>query len=210
VIAGLATPALAGTVMGRVDLLEKKDKRSEDASETVVWIEGAPVRPEPGRATVRMQDKEFVPHLLVVGVGSTVDFPNHDVILHNVFSVSGDNRFDLNLYKKPRSASRTFEHPGIVRVYCNIHPQMSGIIVVRDNPFYARARTDGSFAIEGVPPGRYALRAWHERAAAMAASEVVVPDKGEVRAALQLDASKYRRARHKNKYGEDYSSDVRY
>ena len=209
-IVGFAAPAWAGSVAGRVDLLDKKGNRAEDASEVVVWLEGPSVRPEPLRATLRMKDKEFVPHLLVVPVGATVDFPNDDVILHNVFSVSGDNRFDLDLYKRPKSAVRIFERPGIVRVYCNIHPQMSALIVVRDNPFYARARRDGSFLIEGAPAGRFKLHAWHERAAATVSSQIVVPENGEVRAGLQLDASKYRRARHKNKFGRDYSSDTRY
>jgi plastocyanin len=209
-VSGLAAAAGAGTVSGRVDLVEKRGKPAENASEIVVWLEGLPAARQPLRATLRMKDKEFVPHLLVVPIGATVDFPNDDVILHNVFSVSGDNRFDLDLYKRPKSAAKTFEHPGIVRVYCNIHPQMSALIVVRDNPHYTRARPDGSFVIEGVPAGRVTVHAWHERAAASASMPVVVPDAGDARVSLQLDASKYRRARHKNKFGRDYSSDTRY
>jgi hypothetical protein len=74
------------------------------------------------------------------------------------------NRFDLDLYKRPKSGRFTFQNPGVVRVYCNIHPQMSAVVVVRDSPFFAMAQADGSFAIPDVPAGRYVLKAWHERA----------------------------------------------
>jgi plastocyanin len=210
VLAALGTPALGASVTGSVEIVGKKGKRLADASDAVVWIDGIALRPTPVRATVRMKDKSFVPHLLVIPTGSTVDFPNDDVILHNVFSVSADNRFDLDLYKRPKSAARTFERPGIVRVYCNIHPQMSAIVVVRDNPFFARTRPDGSFVIEGVPAGRHTVRAWHERGGSEARAEIVVPETGSVRVGLTIDASRYREAPHKNKHGEDYSSDDRY
>ena len=86
-----------------------------------------------------MKGKAFLPRVTVVPVGSTVDFPNEDPIFHNVFSVSGENRFDLDLYKRPKSGSWTFQAPGLVRVYCNIHPQMSGVVLVRDNAYFVHA-----------------------------------------------------------------------
>jgi hypothetical protein len=139
----------------------------------------------------------------VVGVGSTVEFPNDDPIFHNAFSVSGDNRFDLELYKRPKTGAHVFQNPGIVRVYCNIHPQMSAIVVVRDNPYFARVSKDGSFRIEGVPAGKYTLKAFHERGGE-AAAEVSVPAEGEAKADLKLDATAFKRQQHKNKFGKDY------
>jgi hypothetical protein len=156
-----------------------------------------------------MKGKAFTPRVVVVGVGSTVDFPNEDPIFHNVFSVSGENRFDLDLYKRPKSGSWTFQRPGVARVYCNIHPQMSAVVLVRDNPFYTKAAPDGTFTLEGLPAGKYTLRAWHERGGE-AAAEVSVPAEGNTVAALRLDASTYKQLPHKNKYGKDYSTDEKY
>jgi hypothetical protein len=144
----------------------------------------------------------------VVPVGSTVDFPNEDPIFHNVFSVSGDNRFDLDLYKRPKSGSWTFQAPGLVRVYCNIHPQMSAVVLVRDNAYFARAAEDGAFTIADVPPGRYTLKAWHERAGEV--SQAVTVAEGDVRADLVLDASNYKRASHKRKDGSSYGPGEKY
>ncbi|HEY7515684.1 MAG TPA: hypothetical protein VIC87_14455, partial [Vicinamibacteria bacterium] len=121
----LASSAAAGTVTGVVTVVEKKGKAAEDVSETVVYVDGARGRLPAQKAVVTMKSKAFHPRLTVIPVGGTVEFPNEDPIYHNVFSVSGENRFDLDLYKRPKSGSRTFEHPGIVRVFCNIHPQMS-------------------------------------------------------------------------------------
>ncbi len=199
----------AGSVTGRVQVVDKAGKAAADLGDTVVWVDDVKAKPRPARATITMQGKTFVPKVTVVPVGSTVDFPNQDPILHNVFSVSGENRFDLDLYKRPKSGSVTFQVAGLVRVYCNIHPQMSAIVMVRDNPFFAKAGPDGGFRIEGVPAGRHVLKAWHERGGE-SSTEVVVPGEGEVSAELRLDASTWKRAPHKNKYGKDYSTGEKY
>lgn len=206
----VATPALAGTVNGRVEVKEKGGRAANDLSEVVLWIEGVKARPPAARtARVVMKGKAFSPHVVVIPVGGTVEFPNEDPIFHNVFSVSGENRFDLDLYKRPKSGSWIFQHPGIARVYCNIHPQMSAVVVVRDNPYYVKAGEDGSFAIEGVPAGRYTLRAWHERGGE-AALDVNVPGEGAVGAQLLLDAATFKKVPHKNKFGKDYSTTEKY
>ena len=206
----VAAPALAGTVNGRVEVKEKGGRPATDLSDVVVWIDGARAKlPPAARARVVMKGKAFTPHVVAIPVGGTVDFPNEDPIFHNVFSVSGDNRFDLDLYKRPKSGSWTFQNPGIARVYCNIHPQMSAVVVVRDNPYFVKAGEDGSFAIEGVPAGRYTLRAWHERAGD-GQLEVSIPTEGTVGAQLLLDASTFKRTPHKNKFGKDYSGDEKY
>ena len=205
-----AGTAWAGSVKGTVTVVEKGGRKAADLSETVVYVDGAKAKPQPAKVIVTMKAKAFLPHVVVVPVGGTVEFPNEDPIFHNVFSVSGENRFDLELYKRPKSGSWTFQHPGVVRVYCNIHPQMSAIVVVRDNPYFTKANPDGSFSIDDVPAGNYVLRAWHERGGE-ASLDIVVPAEGQVGAQLALDASSFKRIQHKNKLGKDYSApDERY
>lgn len=207
-IAG-ALPAAAGTVAGSVALIDKGGRRAADLSDVIVYVEGPRAKGKPERATITMKGKEFRPRVVAVSAGGAVDFPNEDPIFHNVFSVSGANRFDLDLYKRPKSASWTFSHPGVARVYCNIHPQMSAVVLVRDNPYFTKAAADGSFAIEHVPAGRWQLKAWQERAPE-AAQEIVVAAEGRVTAQLTLDASQWKRSPHKNKFGKDYKTDERY
>jgi plastocyanin len=208
-LCGMAAPALAGNLSGHVELVQKGGRRATDLSDVVVYLEGVKARPRATRATMAMKGKAFLPRVAVVPVGSTIEFPNQDPIFHNVFSVSGENRFDLDLYKRPKSASWTFPAPGLVRVYCNIHPQMSAVVLVRDNGYFTRAAADGAFSLEGVPPGRYTLKAWHERAGEVSQG-VAIPAEGDVRADLLLDASSYKRVGHKRKDGSDYGPGEKY
>ncbi|MBK5256656.1 MAG: hypothetical protein JJE39_11530 [Vicinamibacteria bacterium] len=202
-----STSAPAGDIVGRVELIEKNGKKAADLSDVVVYVESARGKAKPGRDVVSMKGKSFSPHVLVVGTGSTVEFPNQDPILHNVFSISGEG-FDLGLYKRPKSGSRTFDKPGVYTLYCNIHPQMSALVVVRDNPYFAKAAPDGSFRVEGLPAGDYKVMAFHERAGEGMPVAVKVPATGEAEADLSLDATSYKRVQHKNKYGKDYSLKV--
>jgi len=206
-----ASPAPAGTISGRVELTEKDGRRATDISDVVVYVEGARAKAKaPGpNPSIVMKGKSFTPRVTAVPVGGTVEFPNEDPIFHNVFSVSGENRFDLPLYKRPKSGAQTFQHPGLVRVYCNIHPQMSAVVLVRDNPYFVKAAPDGSFMIEGVPAGKYTLTAWHEKASA--SQEIAVPGQGQITAKpMSLDASGFKPMPHKNKFGKDYSTDEKY
>ena len=113
---------------------------------------------EPGQALHARASSRCAAH-------STVEFPNVDPIYHNVFSVSPANRFDLGLYRSGGSKEKTFDEPGLVRVYCNIHPQMVGFVMVVDSDFAAVTGPDGAFRFDGVPPGSYVVHAWHEEGA---------------------------------------------
>jgi plastocyanin len=204
-----ALPAAAGTVRGRVELIEKGGRPASDITDVVVYVDGVKAKPTPGKSTMAMKGKSFTPRLVVVPVGGTVEFPNEDPIFHNVFSVSGENRFDLELYKRPKSGSWTFQHPGVARIYCNIHPQMSAVVLVRDNPYYTKTAQDGTFEIPDVPSGKYVLRAWHERGGE-AAQDVTVTARADSAVQITLDASSFKRLPHKNKFGKDYSTDEKY
>ena len=193
------------TVTGRLTLLEKDDKQAEDVGQAVIWL--APNTsispPAPVRAEINTADKEFSPHVLVLPLNSTVAFPNHDPFNHNVFSLSEENPFDLGLYGRGETKAVKFGHAGIVRIYCNVHPQMSALVVVRDNPHYSQPSSDGSFNIEAVPAGRYVLHAWHERAPAKT-RDLVVPADGISAIELQLDGRGYKFKPHLNKFGRPY------
>lgn len=115
------------------------------------------------RTTISQRDESFVPRVAAITRGSTVEFPNLDAFFHNVFSLSRGASFDLGRYPKGESRSRSFGTTGLVKVYCNLHSNMSATIVVFDHPFYAVPSEDGSFVLENVPAGRYQLAAWHER-----------------------------------------------
>lgn len=201
--------ASAGTITGTVELLDKGGRRAQDLSDVVVYVDGPKAKGKPARVSVSMKGKEFRPRVVAVQQGGTVDFPNEDPVFHNAFSVSAANRFDLDLYKKPKTRSWTFQNAGVARVYCNIHPQMSAVVLVRDNPYFASAAADGSFTIDGVPEGRWQLKAWQERAPE-AVVEVTVPAEGRVTASLRMDASQWKRVQHKNKFGKDYKDTERY
>ena len=117
----------------------------------------------PMQASIAQKDEQFVPHVVAVTAGSTVAFPNHDGFFHNVFSLSRGASFNLGRYPSGASRSRVVTRPGIVKVFCDIHSQMSAVIRVFDHPWFTTPSEEGTFTIEGVPPGEHTLVAWHER-----------------------------------------------
>ena len=131
----------------------------------VVYLKDVAIRgPLPAtHAELRQEHETFLPHVLAITRGSTVDFPNDDPIFHNVFSLSSAATFDLRRYPRGQSRSQTFPKAGIVKVYCNIHSHMSATIVVRDNPYFAIPDLDGNYELANVPAGQYTLVGWHER-----------------------------------------------
>ena len=142
-------------------------ERQDEFQNIVVYLKSPdlsiPAGEEDPPAQIVQRGETFIPHVLPVVKGSTVEFPNDDPIFHNVFSLSGARSFDLGRYPKGDSRSVTFEKPGIVPVFCHLHSDMAAIILVLDNPFFAVPDAEGQYRIEGIPPGRYTLVAWHER-----------------------------------------------
>lgn len=144
------------------------ETRDDEYRNVVVYIKSdmplAPANP-PGDRVFRMtqQGETFRPHVLPIPVGSTVEFPNQDPIFHNVFSLSATRTFDLGRYPQGESKSVRFDKPGLVPVFCHIHSDMSAIILVLDNPFFAVPGADRRYRIENIPPGTHTLVAWHER-----------------------------------------------
>lgn len=206
----LAVPGIAGRaeeLRGRLQLVGKGGKgpaRGSDVRQALVWFEpasGAPAQP-PKTFVMTTRDKQFVPRTLIVPVGSRVRFPNEDVILHNVFSVSGGNSFDLGLYRRGAGKEQKFDQPGLVRVFCNVHHSMVAYILVLDTPYVATPDAEGRFALAGLPRGPGRLTVWHEQAEP-ATMEVQVPRAEPL--APRLEIVRPRIPPHLNKTGKSYS-----
>jgi plastocyanin len=202
----LALPAAAETLKGKLVLVEKgKVQSSREARNSIVWWQPrTPVKVQPAAAPLEMTTvrKEFLPRVLAVPAGSRVRFPNQDPILHNVFSVSGENRFDLGLYKQGEAKEALLRQPGIVNVFCNVHHSMVGYIAVLETPFYTSADGDGVFELKNLPAGPGTLTLWQERTEPKTI-ELTLPQAGaplEVR----LEVTKARVPPHRNKFGQPY------
>lgn len=194
-------------VAGRVTMLEKGGKPSRDLGAAVVYLEGSGAAARPVTLDIAINNKEFVPRVVVVPVGSTVRFPNHDPFDHNVFSGSEPNAFDLGQYGRGEAKGWIFTAPGLTRIFCNVHPRMVAFVEVMAGPYFAQPAADGSFVIPDVPPGRYVLHAWHERSPE-ATRELTVTAAGASDVELELDARGFRWVPHKNKYGRDYPTNA--
>jgi plastocyanin len=194
-----------GVIRGRVDVrrtprvIERRPNVNDlgmhaihdapDLRRSVVYLESAPALafpdPEPQRATMDQRNETFVPHVLAITVGTTVDFPNSDNTYHNVFSLRAP-RFDLGRYAAGRSKSVRFDRPGIVRVFCEIHSHMSAFILVFNHRYFAVTGADGRYQIGRVPAGRYTLVAWNEGAIRESRPVVIPEDGGAVEADFAL------------------------
>lgn len=212
IVSAVAGARAEGQVTGRIVILEKDNKPSQDLGDAVLYLEGPALTAaaaKPANVEIAITDKTYAPHVVVVSVGSTVRFPNHDPFNHNVFSLSEPNQFDLGLYGRGEAKSHTFTNPGLVRVYCNVHPRMVAYVQVMANRYYAQPGTDGSFTVENVPPGRYRLHVWHERIPTEIVKDVTAgPGGTEPAVQIALNARGYRWEPHRNKYGRNYPTNA--
>jgi plastocyanin len=190
--------------------------RASDDSDVVVWLksldstvtDAAAAREPAKRPQVIQKNKSFHPHLTVVRVGAVVDFPNHDPFFHNVFSLFDGKRFDLGLYEAGATNSVRFDHPGVSYLFCNIHPEMSAIVVAVDTPYYAASDKRGTVSIAGPPDGKYELHVWFERSTPEALKGLtrivhLSSDSRDLGTIVVPEDPAFTPA-HKNKYGQDY------
>ena len=110
---------------------------------------------------IEQRHETFVPHVLAVAIGTAIDFPNHDPLLHNVFSASPAKKFDLGMYDQGQTRTVTFDTAGVVRIGCNVHPKMEAFVVVHTNPYVGVTDAQGSYTIAGAPAGSYQVHIWH-------------------------------------------------
>jgi hypothetical protein len=193
-----------GSIVGTIEILDRGGKKGP-AADAVVWIPGLLAASPRGVARLVQRNKQFEPHVVAVGKGGSVSFPNMDRVFHNVFSRTPGADFDLGLYKSGSAKDHAFPRPGVVRVFCNIHPEMTGYVIVLDQPDPVFALTDaaGKARLSGVPAGSYHVRLWHEKGGEQELSVDVAAGREATFGAV-LDGSRWRREPHKNKNGEDY------
>lgn len=193
-----------------------KNARLHQAGEAVFWLVpvgksasgGVPAAaPDSARPQLVQRNKSFEPHLLVVPVGSVVQFPNRDPFFHNVFSLFEGKRFDLGLYEAGTSRDVRFDKPGVSYIFCDIHPEMSAVIIAVPTPYYGISDQRGQVIIPNVPTGRYALHIWYEAGLPQELNkltrEIVVSENNSTLGVFRLTAAA-QSLRHQNKYGQDY------
>jgi len=200
------------TLKAHIDLT-RNGHRLKDASKAVVWLTpvgevAEPPQQKPSEIPQLVQkDKSFRPSLLVIPVGGKVEFPNHDPFFHNVFSLFEGKRFDLGLYESGTTRFVQFDKPGISFIFCNIHAQMSAVVIALATPYYAVSDARGELSIPGVPPGRYELQIFHSSVAPeelrALSHEITVSSADASLGNFKLNETDIALA-HKNKYGRDY------
>lgn len=216
IVSGPAASQDALTTVNGTIAVTGGPKPPADRSGVVVWLtpvdsvataaHAAPLtRP---RAAMLQRGKRFLPGVLAVRTGATVDFPNLDPIFHNVFSLFEGKRFDLGLYEAGSTRSVNFSVTGVNYIFCNIHPDMSAVVVAVDSEYFTTSGSAGGFSMTNVPPGRYRLHLWHDRFKPAQASDyprvVTVLATGLSLGTLTLVDSGRVLTPHKNKFGHDY------
>jgi plastocyanin len=201
------------TLSAHIKLTDTPNRsESSHAGNVVVWL--TPTDPQPprrafaaGHLRLTQHHKSFEPHVLVVPVGAVVEFPNHDPFFHNVFSLFEGKRFDLGLYEAGSTRNVTFDRPGISYIFCNIHAEMSAVVIALETPYFGLSNARGELVIPQVAPGHYTLHMWYETAPPATLStmtrEITVTPESSTLGILQISAGAMVNA-HKNKYGMDY------
>ena len=193
--------------------LTRNGHRVQDASKAVVWLTPlgnrvAPAQQQPNEIPKLVQkNKSFQPGLVVIPVGGKVEFPNHDPFFHNVFSLYEGKRFDLGLYESGTTRFVQFDKPGISFIFCNIHAEMSAVILALATPYYAVSDARGEMSIPNVPPGRYELQIFHPAVtsdALRASSREITVAEGDTSIGNFTLVENDVTVAHKNKYGRDY------
>lgn len=200
-----ATLIKPGSVQGTVRISDKKNK-SYKPSNVIVTLLALNSGERKTNATkthaIDMRNKTYSPVAQTILKGDKLQFHNHDDIKHNVFSSSGDNTFDLGTFEGGGVRTVALQHPGIVKVYCNIHPEMATFVMVTDNPFNAITNRKGEFTINTIPPGKYTISLWHIRGELQ--TDIEIQAGTQLQQQFIIDASNYQRTTHKNKFGKDY------
>ena len=209
-LATICASAQESSLKARVELI-RNGRPLSNASKAVVWLTpvGTVIAPPRQSAIPQLlqKNKQFHPSLLVIPVGGKVEFPNHDPFFHNVFSLFDGKRFDLGLYESGTTRFVQFDKPGVSFIFCNIHAEMSAVVIALPTPYYAISDARGDLAIPNVPPGRYELQVFHSSVAPDAlralTREITVAPGATSLGTFTLAESDLALA-HKNKYGRDY------
>lgn len=199
-----ADPA-GGRVTGTVAVVEA-DGTAAPVIDAIVYVVGFPEKADPQAvpAQIAQEGRHFVPDLVGVTAGEDIVFPNNDPFLHNVFSQSAARKFDLGSFKKGDRKTAGFPDPGVVDVYCNIHPEMAATILVLPNRRHVRTSPAGAYTLEGVPPGEWTVFAYTRRAVKPVSAKVTVTAKTETK--LDLKLVRGAEPEHLNKFGEKYKA----
>jgi plastocyanin len=227
-MAQLTTTTSTATVRGRVEVIgagisgnANTKVRQGTIPGTVVWLTpittgtggdttaAAPSPASPAQNPRLVQkNKNFEPHILVVPAGSLVEFPNRDPFFHNVFSLFEGKRFDLGLYEAGTTRMVRFDRPGISYIFCNIHPEMSAVVITMATPLYAISNADGQLSLGGVPYGRYMLHIWSEgmgpENTQPLTREITIAENASSLGVIRVPEVNGQRMAHKNKYGREY------
>jgi plastocyanin len=191
--------------------LTKGGHRLKNASQAVVWLTPLGVNVDQPKQTnipqLVQKNKSFQPSVVVIPAGGKVEFPNHDPFFHNVFSLFEGKRFDLGLYESGSTRFVQFDKPGISFIFCNIHAEMSAVVIALTTPYYAVSDVRGDITIPNVPPGRYQLQVFHSGVAPdslRALSREITVNEGQTNLGSFTLSESDVTAAHKNKYGRDY------
>jgi hypothetical protein len=197
-------PNRGNVVAGTLRLFEQDGGARDDAADIAIFLERVGARPEPRPRPpqISQRGRRFDPAVLVVTRGTTVRFPNDDVVFHNVFSLSRGNAFDLGTYGKGHERQHTFTTPGLAKIHCNIHPDMASHILVVDSAQHAVTAADGSWVIGDVPDGDWVLRVWHALAEEQRHDVRVAG--GEIRTVPLVVRETRPRVQHRDKNGRAY------